>query len=170
MEAGARLAAAQQDGRIWDTANVVRIADQALCFRAFRLLPASRILLHHEAPVEIGSRAFDLLHILLRSRGVVVERADIIRHVWPTTTIEESNLRVQVAYVRKVLGEDRELLKTVPGRGYLLAADIQPETMPGEPRSAATSRAQEDAEALRALLHTVLAELRDLRRGGATGA
>jgi DNA-binding response OmpR family regulator len=94
------------------------------CFRCYRLLPSSRELLRDGVPVECGSRAFDLLHVLLMSRGMVVPRDDIVRHVWPTTFVEESNLRFQVASLRKVLGEDRDLVKTVQGRGYLFAAEF----------------------------------------------
>jgi DNA-binding winged helix-turn-helix (wHTH) protein len=81
-------------------------------------------LLHEEQPVECGSRAFDLLHVLLLSRGKVVSKDDIVRHVWPTTCVEESNLRFQMASLRKVLGTYRDLIKTIPGRGYLLASDF----------------------------------------------
>lgn len=168
MEAGAIWADVRQDRMSLAGENVVGITDEALSFRGFRMLPAARILLHHGAPVEIGGRAFDLLHVLLRSRGALVERADIIRHVWPTTMIEESNLRVQVACLRKILGEDRDLLKTVPGRGYLLAADISPASAE-QPRGPLGPGPKEDAQGLRALLHSVLEELRGLNRQNASG-
>jgi hypothetical protein len=54
--------------------------------------------------------------------------------------VEESNLRYQVAVLRKVLGADRDLVKSVPGRGYLLAAGpARPRDVfrsLGEPRAA----------------------------------
>ncbi len=93
-------------------------------FGPFRLLPGSRTLLHKGQPVECGSRAFDLLHVLLLSRGKLVSKDDIVRHVWPTTCVEESNLRFQMASLRKVLGAYRDLIKTIPGRGYLLASEF----------------------------------------------
>ena len=120
MDAAATITAVETE------ANVIAFSGEALCFRGFRLLPTARILLHHGEAVEIGSRAFDLLHLLLRSRGAIVEHAEILRCVWPTTTVDDSNLRSQVAYLRRVLGEDRHLLKNVPGRGYVLAADTAP--------------------------------------------
>lgn len=156
------IAAAQSD------TGVVTIGAEAFHFRGFRLLPASRILLHHGEPVDIGSRAFDLFHVLLRSRGHIVDREEIFRHVWPTTTVEESNLRAQVASLRKVLGEDRELLKTVPGRGYVLAADIAPVaprlvTVPAMVAPAGRDPSTE-AEVLRRLLRSVLDELWEITR------
>ena len=94
-------------------------------FGPFRLLPGSRTLLRDGQPVECGSRAFDLLHVLLLSRGQVVSKDDIVRHVWPTTCVDESNLRFQMASLRKVLGVYRDRIKTIPGRGYLMASQSQ---------------------------------------------
>jgi len=92
-------------------------------FRDFEVWPGDRLLLRGRQPVCIGSRAFDLLVVLLRSRGEIVSKEAIVEYVWPSTTVEESNLRFQVASLRKALGADRELIKSIPGRGYLFAAD-----------------------------------------------
>jgi DNA-binding winged helix-turn-helix (wHTH) protein len=92
-------------------------------FGPFRLLLGCRTLLFEGRPVECGGRAFDLLHALLLGRGRIVSKEDIIKHVWPTTCVEESNLRFQMACLRKILGGHRDLIKTIPGRGYLLASD-----------------------------------------------
>jgi DNA-binding winged helix-turn-helix (wHTH) protein len=94
-------------------------------FGPFRLLPGSRTLLREGQPVDCGSRAFDLLHVLLLSRGQVVSKDDIVRHVWPTTCVDESNLRFQMASLRKVLGAYRDAIKTIPGRGYLMASECR---------------------------------------------
>ena len=92
-------------------------------FGHFVVLPAARTLLLKGAPVDIGGRAFDLLMVLLRSRGEVVGKEEIVRHVWPTTIVDEGNLRFQMAVLRKALGADRDRIKTVTGRGYLFVAD-----------------------------------------------
>jgi DNA-binding response OmpR family regulator len=92
-------------------------------FRRFCVLPASRTLLCDDRPVTIGSRAFDLLTILLRARGTVVEKADIVKGVWPSTIVDDCNLKFQVAALRKALGADGDIIKTIVGRGYLFAAD-----------------------------------------------
>ena len=97
-----------------------------LRFGAWRLVPRARLLLRAGQPVELGSRAYDLLHILLCRRGFVVEKNAIVSFVWPNTIVEESNLRFQVAALRKVLGEDSVLIKTIPGRGYIFAAAYEP--------------------------------------------
>src|SRR5271156_6505438 len=98
-------------------------SDDAIRFRRFQLFPSARLLLRDGRPIEIGSRAFDLLTILLASRGSVVSKEEIFRHVWPSTVVEESNLRWQMVSLRKVLGEEGDLIKTIPGRGYLFACE-----------------------------------------------
>ena len=93
-------------------------------FRQFVLLPRERLLLKNGRPVTLGSRAFDLLRVLAEARGSIVSKEDILGTVWPTTIVEESNLRLQITSLRKALGEDRDLVKTIPGRGYLFVAEL----------------------------------------------
>ena len=96
---------------------------ECLRFGRFEVHPGARALVCDGHSVDIGSRAFDLLVRLLRSRGQIVSKAEIIAHVWPALFVEESNLRFQIAQLRKALGDDGHLIKTVPGRGYLLAGN-----------------------------------------------
>ncbi|MBN3820681.1 transcriptional regulator, partial [Paraburkholderia sp. Se-20369] len=71
--------------------------------------------------LRIGSRAFDILELLIRANGALVSKDDIMQRVWPRTVVEENNLQVHVAALRKALADDRDLIVTVPGRGYRLA-------------------------------------------------
>ncbi len=96
---------------------------RSIGFGDFMAFPASRMLTRCGEPVELGGRAFDLLMVLLRSRGALVTRDEIVRYVWPSTTVDESNLRFQMACLRKALGSARDYIKTVPGRGYLFIGD-----------------------------------------------
>ncbi len=98
-------------------------SEAAIHFRAFAVYPGSRTLFRGGCPVALGSRAFDLLMALLKARGSVLGKDEILRHVWPSTLVEESNLRFQMACLRKALGKDRDLIKTIPGRGYLFATE-----------------------------------------------
>lgn len=88
-------------------------------FGRYVALPRARTLLRDGNPVCLGSRAFDLLIVLLSFQGKIVTKEAITRYVWPTTTVEESNLRFQITCLRKALGEERDRIKTVTGRGYL---------------------------------------------------
>ncbi|MCA7951431.1 helix-turn-helix transcriptional regulator [Burkholderia seminalis] len=74
------------------------------------------------ASLRIGARALDILEVLHRASGSVVSKDDIMDAVWPGLIVEENRLQVHVATLRKALGASRDLIKTVPGRGYLLVA------------------------------------------------
>lgn len=94
-------------------------------FEAFRLCPADRLLERDGRPVAIGSRALDLLVVLVERAGGLVDKADLIRSVWPDTTVVEANLSVHMAALRRALGDgvgDGRYIQTVPGRGYRFIA------------------------------------------------
>jgi DNA-binding response OmpR family regulator len=97
--------------------------DAVVSFRKFCAVPKSRRLLVDGEPVELGSRAFDLLITLIEARGRLVTKDEIMDRVWPSTVVSENNLRVQMAALRRVLGKDRDVIKTIPGRGYFFAAE-----------------------------------------------
>jgi DNA-binding response OmpR family regulator len=99
--------------------------DSTIRFGPFCVHPRSRQLFADGQPVDIGSRAFDLLVVLLEARGALVSKERIMRRIWPTTVVEECNLRQQMAFLRKALGSSRDAIKTIPGRGYIFAADTE---------------------------------------------
>src|SRR4029077_13478550 len=72
-------------------------------------------------PVLIGSRALEILGVLVERAGDLVSRDEITNAVWPGTIVEGSNLPVQIAALRRILDEGRadgSCIQTVPGRGY----------------------------------------------------
>lgn len=75
-------------------------------------------------------KAIDTLHVLLDQRGRVVEKSDLIKLVWPNTTVEEIGLARNISILRKALGNDggdSQFIETIPRRGYrFAAAEIQP--------------------------------------------
>lgn len=83
------------------------------------LLESKQVHANNEV-VNIGSRAFSILETLIRSRGELVSKDELMRRVWPDTVVEENNLQVHIATLRRVLGKDRRLIRTVTGRGYIL--------------------------------------------------
>ncbi|KVT10221.1 transcriptional regulator [Burkholderia sp. MSMB1078WGS] len=85
-----------------------------------------RDIRRHGASLRIGGRALDILEVLHRASGSVVSKDDIMDAVWPGLIVEENRLQVHVATLRKALGASRDLIKTVPGRGYLLVASASP--------------------------------------------
>jgi DNA-binding response OmpR family regulator len=111
-------------------------SDAVIWFRQFRAVPHARQLLVDGRPVDLGSRAFDLLIMLIEASGELVTKAEIMDRVWPSTTVDESNLRVQMAALRKVLGNDRDIIKTIPGRGYVFAEEVERGPMTSLPEHA----------------------------------
>ena len=75
-------------------------------------------------PVHIGSRAFDVLQLLVEARGELVTKDEILNRVWRVRVVEENTLQFQISTLRKALGEDRDVVKTISGRGYRFAADL----------------------------------------------
>jgi len=106
----------------------MRLTDEALMaveFGRFRLLPHRRELRADGVAVELGSRAFDILMVLIEARGALVTKDEFLSRVWPDTVVEENNLVVQISALRKALGEDRDFIRTVSGRGYRFVAEIR---------------------------------------------
>jgi DNA-binding winged helix-turn-helix (wHTH) protein/TolB-like protein len=94
-------------------------------FGRFRLLPQRRELRADGVAVVLGSRALDVLLVLTEARGALVTKDEILSRVWPDTVVEENNLVVQISTLRKALGEDRDFIRTVSGRGYRFVAEIR---------------------------------------------
>ncbi|MFC1455199.1 winged helix-turn-helix domain-containing protein [Microvirga arabica] len=96
-------------------------------FGPFTLATSERLLLRDGEPVRIGSRALDILIALVSRAGEVVTKEELISTVWPRTFVEETNLRVNVAALRKVLGDLQEphrIISNVTGRGYCFVASV----------------------------------------------
>lgn len=95
---------------------------------SFLVVPGRRELFLGETPVSIGSRAFDLLLGLMKRRGQLATKDELMAEIWPGTIVDENNLAAQVSALRKVLSADPTLareLQTVPNRGYRLVATIE---------------------------------------------
>src|ERR1700737_3620158 len=113
----------------WDPPNTSRhevsvSGDAVIRFGGFSVLPRARQLLVDGQPVGLGSRAFDLLMVLIEAPGTLVTKNEIMSRVWPDTVVEESNLKVQMSALRRVLNADRDVIKTVHGRGYVFTGEV----------------------------------------------
>ena len=94
-------------------------------FGRFRIAPRRRELFVDGRPVELGGRAFDILLALIDGRGTVLSKDELMRRIWPGQVVEENNLEVQIWALRRMLGADRHLIRTVPRRGYQFTGDIR---------------------------------------------
>jgi len=104
------------------------VVQQVYSFGSFHLLPAQQILLHGDVRVQLGSRALQILVMLIERAGELVSKEELIARVWANTCVEESNLKVQIATLRKVFGshaESRQFIATSNGRGYCFVAPVE---------------------------------------------
>lgn len=94
--------------------------------------------------IPIGSRAFEILEALVRTDGNLITKNQLMEHVWPGAIVEENTLQFHISAIRKALGADRGLLKTVSGRGYRLLGrwDVQEATEAGLRIAERTPRAR----------------------------
>jgi TolB-like protein/Tfp pilus assembly protein PilF len=101
---------------------------ETFVFGPFRLSADRRELSSHGVPVQLGSRAFDLLLALARRHGQLATKDELMAEVWPDTVVEDNNLKAQISALRKVLCDEPEgsrWLLTVPGRGYRFVAPVE---------------------------------------------
>jgi predicted ATPase/DNA-binding winged helix-turn-helix (wHTH) protein len=98
---------------------------KVVSFGPFRLFSSERVLKKADETVKLGSRALDILLVLVEHAGEVVGQRELVAKVWPGIFVEEVTLRVHMTALRKVLetGEGgKRYLANVPGRGYCFVA------------------------------------------------
>src|SRR3979409_2415207 len=114
----------------------------AVAFGRFLVLPRRRELLADGQTVKLGGRAFDVLLALIEARGAVITKDALMTRVWPDRIVEENALQGQISGLRMALGADRDLVRTVSGRGYQFIGEVRPtpsaEDEPGARAFAAT--------------------------------
>ena len=93
-------------------------------FGRYQIIPGRRELLADGKPLQIGDRAFDLLVRLAEAQGALVGKDDLLKAVWPGQSVEDNALQAQIAALRKAFGAERNLIRTVSGRGYQLTAQV----------------------------------------------
>lgn len=81
--------------------------DEVLRFGPYQFHGRQRLILLGDQPLTMGGRALDILQLLLERAGSVVSKQTLIAHVWPSSVVEETNLRVHIAALRRALGDGR---------------------------------------------------------------
>src|ERR1700730_10621158 len=107
--------------------------EDALLFGSFRLLPRRRLLLFGDEPVRLGSRALDILIVLVERAGELVSKDELIARVWPDTSVVPGNLTVHVTALRRALRGGGRYFVNIPGRGYFFVAPVVLEVGVGGP-------------------------------------
>jgi TolB-like protein len=92
-----------------------------LAFGPFRLDPDAGILFHGSEPTSLGQRGVALLALLVARAGTPVSKEALVEAAWHAQAIEDSNLTVQIAAVRRIfedLAGGGDWIETLPRRGY----------------------------------------------------
>jgi DNA-binding winged helix-turn-helix (wHTH) protein/tetratricopeptide (TPR) repeat protein len=97
-------------------------------FKSFRLDVEERRLLHHNLPVPLTPKAFDVLAVLVEHSGHLVEKDELLRTVWSDSFVEEANIARIIHTLRKTLAEDQngnKFIETVAKKGYRFVAEVR---------------------------------------------
>src|ERR1700739_491585 len=107
--------------------------DQGVVFGNYRIFPELSLRLKSGNKVDLTARAFDVLWVLVKARGEVVTKDELIEQVWAGSIVEENNLQTHISAIRRALKQDRSLISTDFGRGYRLTlpAPAKPNLIPG---------------------------------------
>jgi DNA-binding winged helix-turn-helix (wHTH) protein len=80
-----------------------------------------------DKPVSLGSRALEILTVLLERPGELVSKEELMDRVWPSVFVEPANLTVHISALRRTLGDGRDgnrFIINIPGRGYSFVASV----------------------------------------------
>jgi DNA-binding winged helix-turn-helix (wHTH) protein/TolB-like protein len=101
--------------------------NQVYEFGPFRYDAGQRLLFRGETVVPLVPKAIDTLHVLVERHGRIVDKADLMKLVWPDVVVEEVGLARNVSLLRKALegdGAEETYIETIPRRGYRFIARV----------------------------------------------
>jgi DNA-binding winged helix-turn-helix (wHTH) protein len=102
-------------------------------FDQFRVDPVERQVLCSGQAVPLTSKAFDILLLLIRRRGRLVRKSEIMDTIWADSFVGEHNLVVTISRLRKVLtngNSERKCIETVAKEGYRFVGKVCEVAMP----------------------------------------
>lgn len=97
-------------------------------FGPYRFEPSERRLTRDGDVISLTPKCFDVLSLLVQHRGHVVEKREIMQMVWGDAAVEETNLTVTIATLRRALNDSRELrryIETVSKLGYRFTSEVE---------------------------------------------
>jgi len=123
----------RDQGQVWNNAGAMQTAPRYR-FGDTVIDTAERRVDVGGRPAKLGARAFDVLLALVERRDRVVPKNELLDIVWPGLVVEENNLQVQIATLRKLFGP--QSIATIPGRGYKFAQALAEDAAAALPRVA----------------------------------
>jgi len=112
-------------------------------FGAFVLDEKERLLTRNGTAIPLTPKVFDILLLLVQNSGSLVSKDALLKKIWPDAFVDESNLNVNVATLRKALGERRtepQYIETLPKLGYRFVAKVVRRGANGNPSHGAATR------------------------------
>jgi pimeloyl-ACP methyl ester carboxylesterase/DNA-binding winged helix-turn-helix (wHTH) protein len=96
-------------------------------FDKFRLDARERLLFDGVKTLPLAPKVFDTLLLLVENAGRILSKERMLREIWEDAFVEENNLAQNISYLRRILGETRDLkfIETVPKFGYRFIAPVQ---------------------------------------------
>ena len=117
----------QRSSNNWLTHMDGTVVHRKLRFGPFELSIGERVLRRDGRVLRLGDRALDILTYLADRPSEVIAKRELMDHVWSDVTVEEANLRVQVAAIRKALGDGQfanRYIANIKGRGYSFVGTV----------------------------------------------
>jgi TolB-like protein/Flp pilus assembly protein TadD len=100
-------------------------SEKVYCFEGYTLDLGRGCLRREDREVELRPKSFEVLRYLVENAGRLVSKDELIRAVWPNVVVTDESLTRCVSDVRLALQDHAQrIIKTVPRRGYLLAAQV----------------------------------------------
>lgn len=131
------------------------MSDKIYRFGEFVLDTRTRELSFQNKTLHLGSKAYEILLMLVEKRGEVVGKDEILERVWENSFVEEANLPVHIRALRGILGEKKgesRFIKTISGQGYCFVFPVEENFSKTE---IAESEKQIDAEAMKLYLRGI---------------
>lgn len=100
---------------------------RSFAFGPFVFTPERQLLKNDTTALRVGSRALELLTVLVERPGELITKRELMERIWPDTIVEEGNLKVTMAALRRALGDEAtaaRYIATVIGRGYRFIAPV----------------------------------------------
>lgn len=117
--------------------------EPALGFGPFAFYRQQRLVTRDGKPLALGGRALDILQVLVEHAGTFVSKQALIARVWPDSVVEEINLRVHIAALRRAFGDGREGCRYIlnhPQQGYCFTAPVAMDASVERPTSRRPAR------------------------------
>jgi DNA-binding winged helix-turn-helix (wHTH) protein len=113
--------------------NQLHVEGAVFLFGPFRLISTRKLSLDGDTRGHVGNRTLEILIALVERHGELVNKQELMARVWPRAVVEDANFKVQIAALRKALGEGpqgQRYLAMAIGQGSLFVAAVECEMLP----------------------------------------